>query len=289
MPPYQLIQLGNFISIGSVAIQAWELVAHLTDEVEYLWGGKLNFVKVLYFFSRYVFLAAQIVNHVLSFGLETKLRNAGANCGIIFAYKTTVAHASLAMLEIVLYIRVYALYRHNRRVKYFLAIVYMFTASLKIAANVLLIQVQMQMNGCDHQRTSTGLIITFWSGVIIYQFVILALSLYKLVYDGRLSRTPLTALMLREGVVVFILLMATKALFAVLLIFELQSSFIIGRAIFSYYFAAISVAASSLILNMRKLTVKAALYPPRSQNISAEEVGRLYNTDQSICLTSFYE
>ncbi|KAF9480743.1 hypothetical protein BDN70DRAFT_594111 [Pholiota conissans] len=285
--PYRLMQVGDLISFGALAIQAWELFAHLTDEVEYLWKGRFNFIKALYFCSRYVSLAAQIVNQLLSYGIAIKLEKAG-NCSTIFVFKSVIGHAALTMLEIILFIRVYALYKQSLKIKYILAIVYICAASLEIVGNGFVIRSIIQTGGCQSPSMDNGALILFGSGAGFYQIAIFAMSLYKL-YDGGLSKTPLTTLMLRDGVIVFVLL---TAMMLVLLTYDslarnLDLAF--GKAFLSCFISVISISASSLILNMRKLAVKNTLRSVGYRNTAEGGAERSYITDESICLTSFYE
>ncbi|KAF8169225.1 hypothetical protein BJ912DRAFT_1048451 [Pholiota molesta] len=313
---YQLPLAANLISVGALTIQAWELVIHLNDEVQYLWRGRFNCVKALYFCSRYVMLAAQMcvvpffplcmahqcygyppsletiprVNQLLSYGVAVRIANMG-NCSGIFVFKAVIAHASLVMLEVILLIRVYALYNRSHKIKCFLTIVYVLALLLELVGITFVIRRLLQHQGCSPPKLEKISLLIFGLGAGHIQFILFALSLYKLIWDGRLSKTPLTSLLLREGVVVFLVV---TAITAILITHELAHNLKLdfARATFSWYLSVISMAASNLILNMRKLAVKDTLRlqrPIESQNRAEEATTRTYDIDQSICLTSFYE
>ncbi|KAF8172132.1 hypothetical protein BJ912DRAFT_1047325, partial [Pholiota molesta] len=284
---YQITLIANLISIGALSIQVWEFVAHLTDEVEYLWRGRFKSVKALYFCSRYVMLAFQIANQIFSYGIGSRIERTG-NCSKLFIFKCLMGHLCLNVLEMILLIRVYALYNKNPRVKYFLAVVFVSSSILEITGTTFIIRSLLRMNGCQPPKTGKITVATYGSGAGMFQFVIFTMSLYKLVCDGRLSKTPLTSLMLREGIIVYVTL---TAIMMALLMHELVGKVDLGfcRAVFSCYVSLISMSASSLILNMRKLAVKNYLRhqrPTGSQNMAEDAGIRSYTIDESICLTS---
>ncbi|KAF8169224.1 hypothetical protein BJ912DRAFT_933922 [Pholiota molesta] len=206
---YQITLIANLISIGALSIQVWEFVAHLTDEVEYLWRGRFKSVKALYFCSRYVMLAFQIANQIFSYGIGSRIEKTG-NCSKLFIFKCLMGHLCLNVLEMILLIRVYALYNKDPRVKYFLAVVFVSSSVLEITGTTLVIRSLLRMDGCQPPKTGKITVATYGSGAGLFQFVIFTMSLYKLVCDGRLSKTPLTSLMLREGIIVYVTLTVGK-------------------------------------------------------------------------------
>ncbi|KAF8169231.1 hypothetical protein BJ912DRAFT_1067297 [Pholiota molesta] len=211
---------GAWYAVGALTVQTWDLVLHLSDEVQYLWIGRITFVKALYFCSRYVMLAAQIVNQLLSYGVVVRLASTG-NCSGIFVFKTVIAHVSLIMLEVILLMRVYALYKQSLKIKYFLYVVYGLAVVLELVGIALVIRSLLQHQGCSPPKLDKISLFMFGLGAGQIQFVIFAMSLYKLTWDGRLSKTPLTSLLLREGVVVFLVV---TAITAILLTHELLRS-----------------------------------------------------------------
>jgi len=285
-----LTQALGFASIAALAVQAWEFFVYFTDEVEYLWKGRFNAIKGLYFCSRYGMLLAQIVNQALSYGLGEGVPQLHHNmCSGMFVYKTVVGQLGLNLVEIILLLRVYALYNRSYRMKFLLGGSFITASLLETTGTVIVIQSLAPAVDCQLPEASSKGLLIFGIGAAFCQCVIFVTTLNKFV-TGRSygwARTPLTSLMLREGVVVFFLILA---LLIVMSAYELIRNLTpgVGQAAFSWYITFISIGASRLILSMRKVAVDQF----RNMRHHETEAGNLYLTthelDDSICLDSFH-
>jgi len=270
-----LTQPLGFASVAALAVQAWEFFVYFTDEVEYLWKGQFNAIKGLYFGSRYGMLLAQVVNQALSYGLGEGISN--HMCAGTFVYKTVVGQLGLNLVEIILLVRVYALYNRSYRMRFLLVGSFIVASLLETTGTVIVIQSLAPTVDCQLPEASTKGLMIFGIGAAFCQCVVFVTTLNKFV-TGRSSgwaRTPLTSLMLREGVVVFLLILA---LLMVMSAYEFIRNLTpgVGQAAFSWYIAFISIGASRLILNMRKVALDQCHL--RTMRHHEAETGDLYLT-----------
>jgi len=249
----------KFASFGALAVQIWEFANSFFDEAEYLCRSRFTLVKLLYIWSRYVPLVGQIANLALTQIYEVPLEASGPasepSCVGIFVYKTVMAQQTLTCVEIILLIRVYALYNQNRRVKYFLCTIFLTTCALETWSNGRIIKTLLKGKSCIPEIPPFAAAVTFCASASCYQALILCMTLFKyfVVHRERAS-TPLTALMLREG-------FQTCFLTFGMLVINVTDGGIrttglrLGDADFAWYISLLSVMGCRLILDMRKLAV----------------------------------
>ncbi|KAF9472711.1 hypothetical protein BDN70DRAFT_441858 [Pholiota conissans] len=308
--PLDTLHIPGPLSISAFVVQVWELGLHWSDELEYLWKGRFNFIKALYFFSRYVLLVAQFVSEIITYKMLNREQTV-EGCIHVFTYKVIMAQLTLTVVETILLIRVYALYNQSFQVKRFLAIVFLIAQTLEIWATGRIVGHLLHTTDCKPPAANSSTLVQFGVGASLCQLVIFVLSLFKLLTRWS-SRTPLTSLMIKEGVAAFLLIVGELKSFiflkqcrfgASVLLVVMMSYYQVfrrfdldlGNAAFAWYIALMSAGASRLILNMRRLAVKSrrrrqirhlSLY---NEIDSAALEDSLYDSDDTICLTTFYE
>ncbi|PPQ95905.1 hypothetical protein CVT26_015591 [Gymnopilus dilepis] len=253
---FALVQAVNLLSLAAVVAQAWDTLVSFSNEVEYLWRGRFRFIKALYFGSRYGMLAVQVMNQYLNF----RLRVDPSICRGALVFKPIVAQFGLMLVEIILLIRVYALYNQSFKAKYLLLAIFIISTAMETIGNAMVVHDLAKARGCETPGVDNKALALSGVGAGLCQSVIFIATLLNLCL-GRRRRTPLTSLMLREGVVSFILLLV---LLAVLMAFEVVRELYvkdgdakgIGEVVFSWYLALISIAGSRLILNMRQVAAQ---------------------------------
>ncbi|KDR74845.1 hypothetical protein GALMADRAFT_249753 [Galerina marginata CBS 339.88] len=285
-------QAVSFVSFAALAAQTWELMVSFTDEVEYMWRGKFTIFKTLYFSARYGMLAAQVINQTLSFyvdGRQQPKSQPSPLCPGIFIYKSIISQIGLALVEIILLLRVYALYNQNHKARRFLMLVFVAATILETTGNGIVIRSLGSVTGCAPAKVDKNGIAIFGLGAGFCQLVILSTTLVKY-YGSRQAgwaRTPLTSLMLKEGAAAFILIFT---LLTILIAYEIvrRIDIQVENAAFSWHIALLSIAASRLVLNMRKVAVT---HLNRHTSEDDSMATRTYDStqDESFRLTSLHE
>ncbi|KAF8814052.1 hypothetical protein BYT27DRAFT_7082978, partial [Phlegmacium glaucopus] len=248
----------------ALAVQIWELANSFFDELEYLYWSRFTVVKSLYIWSRYVMIVVQIVNLVFThkvYELPQRVRL----CVATYVYKSVVGHQALTCIELILLIRVYALYNRSRRIKYFLCTAFLTNFSVELWGNSQVIRSVIKGNSCIADATPSTSLIAFGASASLFQGLILCMTLFKYVAGHHYgwARTPLTSLLLRQGIAVCFL---TFGMVVVNLTYEKMrtSDAEFSNAAFAWYMSLLSVAGCRLILDMRKLAVSHPARNPES-------------------------
>ncbi|KAH9474871.1 hypothetical protein JR316_0013339 [Psilocybe cubensis] len=245
----------SLASVAALAAQFWDTMICFGDEVEYLWRGRFRFVKLIYFCSRYLLLLGQIANEVLLLLFHTQGDTPNQNiCPGMFIFKSSLTQVGLVLLEIVLFLRVYALYHHIAQAKWFLFVAFLVSFTLEICGTALFIQSMSTMSGCGLLRADDKSVYFFGTGVGLAQIVLVVATLLELASKQRQRRvrSPLTNMVLQQGVASCFLVLT---LIAVLMVYNFFSYLdeSMGEAMISWYYTLISVGTSRLILEMWKL------------------------------------
>ncbi|KJA15760.1 hypothetical protein HYPSUDRAFT_338095 [Hypholoma sublateritium FD-334 SS-4] len=200
-----LARVAGGIAVGALAAQVWDHILNMGDEVKYLWRGKLNLVKVLYFSVRYFILGVQIITQVMSFELEAAHHGFWGQCKTLRIIRITSGMLSAMVLQMILLIRVRALYYESRLARYFLSILYHVVVASQLAGITILIQDLKSSSNCDlHPRAQFFGLILFGIGGGVFQIMNVGMTVTKLAF--RKPRTPLMAILLREAVYTFMAL-----------------------------------------------------------------------------------
>jgi len=258
-------------SFGALAVQIWEFANSFTDEGEYLCGSRFTVVKLLYIWSRYIPLLGQIVNLALTHkAYEAPLERP---CAGIFVYKTIVSQQSLNCLEIILLIRVYALYNQSCRVKYFLSTVFLVNWILQTSSNGLIIRALIERKSCIPETVTTSPVIIYCVSAFGFQGLILSMTIFKHIVGHHYgwARTPLTSLILREGIVACFFIFGMMVLNVAYENFGLN----LGEAALAWYICLLSVTGCRLILDMRKLAISHTAR--RSEKITGLSLHRIWS------------
>ncbi|KAF8889115.1 hypothetical protein BD779DRAFT_419724 [Infundibulicybe gibba] len=111
----------NYSSLVALVFLIWETLVTSSDEYKYIWKHHWTPVKCIYLFCRYFSLAVQIINYVITRGPISRIPVAYTTCQTWFAFQATCTASLLCAVNVLLMLRVYALYNKDRRIAVFLA------------------------------------------------------------------------------------------------------------------------------------------------------------------------
>jgi len=247
------VELLQFASYGGLIFAACEIILTLKGEIKYIWTNPERFtiVRFLYLFSRYFALAAHITNSLLvTFVHHPPTHTPERICRFLLIYRAVVAFVILGVLDIILMIRVYALY--NRPIS--MALVFAFLLAFKAVSASVVTYMEV-----PRQRFSPScLVITkaqpglyfFVVGELVLQSVIIGLTLSRHISAARGGwSTPLVSLVSRQGSMVF-------AAITVAMVGALVSGLKRATAsnmIFPVIIIIMSTSGCRLIINMQRL------------------------------------
>ncbi|KAI4524948.1 hypothetical protein K525DRAFT_262005, partial [Schizophyllum commune Loenen D] len=202
------------IKLAAMAILVYDHIITLAMEVEYVWLRPKNRASHVFFVFRYTALIVTVLATVL--GLWTApLKTCRAIRNFRFAAFTTMA----VVVAILIMQRVYAIFGKSKRVLYGL----LFYAAVGSAVILWAISTQKYnmsptdevlhsvtglrcpvtvsgMNGTDKPRTGLSAI---WITVMVYDFIVFAMTAYKTFGALREPHMPIMQLLLRDGAIYF--------------------------------------------------------------------------------------
>ncbi|KAL1730851.1 hypothetical protein EV714DRAFT_249633 [Schizophyllum commune] len=187
--------INNAMHLTSMAILVYDHIITLAMEVEYVWLRPKNRASHVFFVFRYTALIVTVLATVL--GLWTApLKTCRAIRNFRFAAFTTMA----VVVAILIMQRVYAIFGKSKRVLYGL-LLYAAVGSAVILVSVERLNSKM-VNGTDANKPRTGLS-AIWITVMVYDFIVFAMTAYKTFSALREPHMPIMQLLLRDGAIYF--------------------------------------------------------------------------------------
>ncbi|KAF9000904.1 hypothetical protein BDQ17DRAFT_1359165 [Cyathus striatus] len=203
-----LIIARNQASLVALVVLGWEWLSAFPREVEWIWTRPLTIVKCTYLFARYVGLVVQIVNVVLLFTVLSKFPIHVESCRTWFTTLFAVCISMLMAVDIILIIRVYALYYKSYKV----AIILGMLISLQFFVEIFCITYASQNISFDSVCNATQLPsepYLFVGFECVLQTVIWSMTFKQrgnLIARNFHCRIPLLDLLFRDGTFVAILI-----------------------------------------------------------------------------------
>ncbi|KAJ3977589.1 hypothetical protein EV361DRAFT_877884 [Lentinula raphanica] len=231
----------------------WEILITLDDEVEFIWSKpRHSWIKWAFLFARYGALSLLLAGRVLEGIVTYSTMHLDTNgIRLWFAFQGLLAFSIMAGAEIVMMVRVYALYNRNKWVRYgfiTLMLAELFTALLGFGLTF----PPPSFNPQLIITTTPGSFEYFSISTMISQLVIVVLSVarYRYMYThGHWEGTRIIRLMFRDGTLAFFVFFLLSLLMAVYHI--LQQPF--APTEFVWSISIISVTECRLIINLQKL------------------------------------
>ncbi|KZP22051.1 hypothetical protein FIBSPDRAFT_1043766 [Athelia psychrophila] len=234
--------------LGGTSLLLWETCITFGSEVEFIWSKpNRSPIKWLYLWIRYYGLAVQILFSIMIFRLPLPLEG----CRTWYNAQFMLVQGLLSSIELVLVIRVYALYNCNKRVVLLMG-VFLLSEIGALFAAVLQNTSTMHFTPRCYTVPEPGLVMPYAAAMVTNHVVIIGLTLGKQFLGNRAvwGRTPLVQLIMRDGtlafVFMFLLLCMSMAHFAV----QINATFIL----IIWFFPLMSLAGCRLILNMHQFT-----------------------------------
>ncbi|KAF8193453.1 hypothetical protein BJ912DRAFT_961262 [Pholiota molesta] len=266
----------------------WVLHDHfvtLEDEINYIWNQKRNFGRFMYFWIHYytiflvLFDAVQIHSFTIP-GVTTR-----ALC-IAMDPTTRLAGAiSLWSVEIVMQMRIYIVYKRNRRIAFFngtifvLSIVFFIWVLVRdtMERSVMISQVVvLPRTGCP--SVNGGSQWAQWVPATAFEIILFLFALAKCFMSSSVKtklneRSPLIAILLRENILYF---------FAVTSVLILNNLMVVDATRISWFgfgpfHAALGIATSRMLIHLRKFSFENLEFHPDRWSVPeiAVNVGEL--------------
>ncbi|KAF8835826.1 hypothetical protein BDN67DRAFT_388278 [Paxillus ammoniavirescens] len=215
VPRPLLLQLTQHSAIAALTVIIWEALITFGDEVTYVWSKpRWAHVKWLYLFGKYFGILSQIANFAFIVGFRENMPMPLAWCR---GYHTTqVVCIALLMLafDIVLLLRVYALYERNIFVIALGAFTVLVESMLTVACAVVAIPASDYDFACLVLDILPEGIVFFMVGTCLSQTILLGLAYRKKnVARGHQERPSVACITIRDGACAFAVLIALLLMF----------------------------------------------------------------------------
>ncbi|KAF8965431.1 hypothetical protein BDZ97DRAFT_1812133 [Flammula alnicola] len=268
---YESIEARLYMSLASVVCLLWEHALTISHEYTYVWKSKLTITKWLYLLLRYVPLICQVTNHIVATILFSKLSLSTSACAVWFAYQSVYFQITICLFELVILVRVWALYNKDRQVGVFLGLVFVSEVSVMTYAAVHLNSLLEYDGTCLVENTPVHASIILW---YIYEFIchncyvgsrmfsitpivvqamIWVMTWYKQANPSKEWQAPsyhkIVSTVFRDGLVVFLLFCT---LFTVPTTYSLRVHSL-THSVWSLLTTILSVAGCRVIINMQTL------------------------------------
>ncbi|KAJ7812722.1 hypothetical protein B0H14DRAFT_1452090 [Mycena olivaceomarginata] len=258
--------VGNLVPLYVVLVGlTWVLhdyLVTLEDEIRYIWPQRLNFGKFLFFWIRYYTIALLLFDAIQIHVFARPGITSNNLCVAMDAIIRVVGAISLWSVEIIMQLRVYALYNCSKRIAVVNLVLFVGSIASFIwilvydhsrRASVIAPAIDLRLPGCP--TLHSGIEWAQWVPATVYEGILFGFALVKtfesaissLRKDGTLA---LHKILLRDNILYFF------GIAALLVFNNLMVVSVTHIPWFSYgpFHAAIGIMTSRMLLNLRKAT-----------------------------------
>ncbi|KAG1839328.1 hypothetical protein DFJ58DRAFT_667820 [Suillus subalutaceus] len=263
-------------TVSSLALQLWDVVITLQSEIEHIWPKPWNsFFKWLYLSLRYLSLATQIF-HQFAVPYLNSGKALKSSCFAWYVYSTLMAQFQTTAVEIILAVRVYALFNRSRHIAILLG------SLMTLEYIILTIVISGYFDKipsiphCILSKPPYQLIYPAIVAVVL-QSTLLGLALTKHILARRAGwgRAPLVSLLIRDGMATYFIICGMN--FASDIAILLMISDALNVIAVSWLISITSSCGCRLIVNMQRLAV-AEKFVPHSPITSEIEIEFSYQS-----------
>ncbi|RPD65624.1 hypothetical protein L226DRAFT_237198 [Lentinus tigrinus ALCF2SS1-7] len=255
--------LTSDLACAATAFLVWDMLIHLDEEVEYIWRGPHSWVKWAYVFIRHV---PYLVQCSILVGLVAMAAKGHVyemvQCKAWIAYQLGANEVLTVVVEIILIVRIYAMYNRNWIVT--TAVYVLFVAEIVAMCTILALTVPKFEFTRQCLITSTpNLFLSYWTISLAFETVLFLLTLYKffsVLEITQFHRQPIMVTLVRDGTWAYAIIFAIMLLNT--LMYELEKNTLAGICYF-WELSVMSYAGSHVLLNLRRL----AMDPRRHRSI----------------------
>ncbi|EPQ55595.1 hypothetical protein GLOTRDRAFT_128818 [Gloeophyllum trabeum ATCC 11539] len=201
-------QVVRYVQVVAMTLQIAEWCFIIGDEVEFIWPSPWSIMKCLYYISRYgPFIDTPLnVIYYLKFGISPR------TCLVNYRVSSLSTFVGIVTAENILITRTSAIYGNKRKIVVFLVslsvtstiagavVMYFFLASLHFGLQSPLLP------GCFMTSGSSIVFVNFVI-LVIWELLIVSMTVYRGIHDLRVSRTPLIRTLYRDGILFFFALL----------------------------------------------------------------------------------
>ncbi|KAJ7598397.1 hypothetical protein C8J56DRAFT_1157616 [Mycena floridula] len=232
--PYAAVYYESLIDVG-FGLYFWEWFITLDFDFGFICGRqKFKWPMIFYFYARYAFLASLVAT---IFVLNNSWQ---VNCQALYITNFLLRHSALWASSVSLSIRTMMLWEYSRRIM----IIILPLIALHMAAVCVGSTWDLKVVWSEHAFAHPRCVVlnvshfgtaSLYTYTVVLDFIILCLTLYKLLYGGgariRIKRIPIFMLLFRDGLVYFVVLFIVTLFPVVFLLLNVNTAMAVGMKI----------------------------------------------------------
>ncbi|TFK61652.1 hypothetical protein BDN72DRAFT_434883 [Pluteus cervinus] len=242
----------NRSSVSALAFLAWDIVITFDDEVRVIWRQSWTPMKVLYFIIRYLSLLVQLSSLFTAGILIPSIRYTHFGCFIWQAYQGVGAILVILSTDVVLILRVHALYHGNKVIQRLLWVFYLGEAVSMVIGLKLTLD-EMDWDDVCRVTTPAPMLSLVVGAAIAFQTILFVLTSIKFGIAVRAGwgHVPLVAILMRDGTWAFIVLFLVLAGALVLFVGNVGAY---SCLLYGWLLTSVSACGYRVLLNMHDLS-----------------------------------
>ncbi|KAI0674431.1 hypothetical protein C8Q78DRAFT_1076073 [Trametes maxima] len=245
---------------------AWDVLISFSEEVEFVWQKPNGWLRWLYVFLRYVLLLVAIALFGY-FSVPGRKPSTNVQCNFNTLVEAIALASAVIAVQIVLIVRVYALYNRSRT----LLLSLMVGCAASLCASILgsyFASSKFRYDGQCLLTSAPPTMLLAWLSPTALEFALFVLTLVKFRESRRegLGKLPILETMVRDGTWAFLLafiVMTFNALIYTRIVHPNTS----GIA-YACTLSTLSFIGSRVLLNLKRLTIAPRLTWEMSSNLS---------------------
>jgi len=196
------------IIVAGIVVQVYDLALTLDSEVQLVWKSPWNTTKALFLFVRYFTPISSILSVVAPLQPQFSLTE---SCLVSFAFLSLSLTLTHAAADLLLIIRVFAIWDRSKKVMFILLPICATTYIVQAIANVhyyVLIKAKHATDEFCFTWHATNVMYAGWSLAIVLDTTAFVLTLIMAVrhWNARQINTPLLSVFYRDGLIYYLIL-----------------------------------------------------------------------------------
>jgi len=241
------LRIRKWSTVAAFAFLLYEHAITIRGEFIHIWRRPFTVVRATFIFARYFALIVQSVNMYLVFGPFSRMSIPETTCRKWFSFQIVSACALMAALDLILMLMIYALYRKDRKVGLFLAVLFCAQIGVEFVTSPRSVLNVNYNPICDTTETHSVIIYFCMSVWITHLSLAVLMGLKK---DLAALGAPVVKRVIRDGAWI---LVAVCSLFTTIIPYSFVHQVSQGHIVFGWPIAIFSIACCRIIINIRTL------------------------------------
>ncbi|KAF8997479.1 hypothetical protein BDQ17DRAFT_1363194 [Cyathus striatus] len=248
----------RYIVSGDVAgatLLVFDYFLTLEMEISYIWKWRLGLLDVLYLITRYL----PIANIVLMYKYDEVITSVpfsptadSPSCPVIFATNGWLCLIGIALAEIVLALRTWALWGKHKHLTYFLPAIFVICWVISFVILGRYLVTLPRYPTCGQIAGDTSSFIVALILILVFEAAILGLTILHAKYNSKLHWSPIQKVIYRDGMMYYIFLLGIS----IVNISLLATKSFYANLLFNTERIAHSIFAGRIVLHIREEMLK---------------------------------